>query len=107
VPDGKISIATQKLDVQRSLVHLRWSDTKGCPAAGMARIEGAEKIFTHPVGFEMLNFGGDLFTDDGNGVIQWHCMRAPEIKGLDITIIHGPQTCVVSPCSKVKAKGVA
>ena len=96
VVDCKVSITTEELDAQRSALHLRWRNAEGNAVSGTMRIEGATKVFVHPVGFKALKFGGDLFTDDGAGTIRWHCMKAVQAKGLDITVVHGAKPCRVT-----------
>ena len=96
VADGKVSISTEELDTKRFTVHLRWRNAADNAASGAVRIEGTTKIFVHPVGFKAKKFGGDLFTDDSAGTIRWHCMKAVDIKGLDITVIRRSEPCRVT-----------
>ncbi|UCE10735.1 MAG: CehA/McbA family metallohydrolase, partial [Candidatus Thorarchaeota archaeon] len=54
--------------------------------SGELQINSFKKYFVQPYLFTLKKFGGDLFTDDGNGRIRWNLNTGSTLKGLDMVV---------------------
>jgi len=79
-------------------LRIRFKSRRPANFRGYLRISGAADYFVEPVGFAVAKYGGDLFTDDYMGFVEWDVtpsshlnpLDASDVKGLDISVEINP-----------------
>jgi len=88
----------ERKSIDEAVLRIRFKSNTPINFRGRLEIRGFEDYFVKPLNFAIVKYGGDLFTDDYKGYIEWditpssrvHRLDVASVKGFDITIYIDP-----------------
>ena len=96
---------TEEKSVDEIVLKIRFKSSVPRNFRGWLRLYGCENYFVKPVGFAIVKYGGDLFTDDYSGLIEWDITPSSRLNMLDIHSVKGLDVLVkINPFEKAYAQ---
>jgi hypothetical protein len=87
--DAALAVWQAPLGQAATRLCLRWRGAEGEVCAGNIRLPAGVVYRLRDRDLSIVRFGGDLYTDDGQGRMQWHAGCGSAWRGFDVAVVGG------------------